>query len=36
MNFVEKIRTHFMFNDFHSFSKIVPFMRYVEKCWRAG
>jgi len=31
--FVEKIKTHFMFRNFF-FPKIVPFMRYVEKCGR--
>jgi hypothetical protein len=26
-NFVEKIKTHFMFSNFFFFSKIVPFTR---------
>jgi len=31
---VEKIKTHFVFDN--SYSKIVPFMRYVEKYCIAG
>jgi len=31
-NFVEKIKTHFMFKFFF-FSNIVPFMRWYEKVW---
>jgi hypothetical protein len=32
--FLEKIKTHFMLNNFFS-PKIMPFMRYVEKYGRA-
>jgi hypothetical protein len=32
--FVEKFETRFVFSN--SFRKFVPFMRYVDKCGRAG